>query len=102
MHVHFQYQGIDEEQVFDIININSYDLILGTPWLYQHQAYIRLNPGHVVIRSDKSIPIKLGLDTKLMAQAISIGGEAEASCPGTACEFVAQVPDHFVLRGLHK
>ena len=29
--VRFQYQGIDEERVFDVININSYDLILGTP-----------------------------------------------------------------------
>jgi hypothetical protein len=49
--VRFQYQGIDEERLFDIININSYDLILGTPWLYQHQAYIGLNPGRVVIGS---------------------------------------------------
>jgi len=37
-----------------------------------------------------------------MAQAISIGGGAEASCPGTAREFVTQVPNHFVLRSLRK
>ena len=32
-HVQFKYQGIDEECLFDIININPYDLILSTPWL---------------------------------------------------------------------
>ena len=50
--VHFQYQGIDKERVFDIININSYDLILGTPWLFQHQVCLGLNPGRVVLGSD--------------------------------------------------
>jgi len=73
--VRFQYQGIDEERLFDIININSYDLILGTPWLYQHQVCVGLNPGHVVLGSDESVPIKLGAGTKLMAQAISVGAE---------------------------
>ena len=73
--VRFQYQGIDEECLFDIININSYDLILGTPWLYQHQVCVGLNPGHVVLGSDESVPIKLGAGTKLMAQAISVGAE---------------------------
>jgi len=34
--VKFEYQGINEERYFDIINISNYDLILGTPWLYQH------------------------------------------------------------------
>jgi len=97
--VHFQYQGIDEEQMFDIININSYDLILGTPWLYQHQAYIGLNPGHVVIGSDKSIPIRLGSGTKLMAKAISIGGGAKASCPGMACELKGEPDRCSVTRG---
>jgi hypothetical protein len=73
--VRFQYQGIDEERLFDIININSYDLILGTPWLYQHQVCVGLNPGRVVLGSDGSVPIKLGAGTKLMAQAISVGVE---------------------------
>jgi hypothetical protein len=78
--VRFQYQGIDEERLFDIININSYDLILGTPWLYQHQVCVGLNPGRVVLGSDESVPIKLGSGTKLMAQAILVGaGEIEAA-----------------------
>jgi len=73
--VQFKYQGIDEERLFDIININSYDLILGTPWLYQHQACVGFNPGRVVIGSDDSVPVKLGTSTKLMAQAISVGAD---------------------------
>ena len=71
--VQFQYQDIDEERLFDIININSYDLILGTPWLYQHQVCVGFNPGRVVIGSDDAVPVKLGPSTKLMSQAISVG-----------------------------
>jgi hypothetical protein len=67
--IHFQCQGIDEEHLFDIIIINSYDLILGTPWLYQYQA---CNPGRVIIGSDKSVPVKLGAGTKLITHAMGV------------------------------
>ncbi|TFK17425.1 hypothetical protein FA15DRAFT_605092, partial [Coprinopsis marcescibilis] len=40
----FQYQGIDETRYFDIINLSNYDVILGTPFLYQHQVLFGLNP----------------------------------------------------------
>ena len=73
--VQFKYQGIDEERLFNIININSYDVILGTPWLYQHQACVGFNPGHVIIGSNDSVPVKLGSSTKLMVQAISVEAE---------------------------
>ena len=45
--VQFQYQGINETCTFDIINLNSYDLILGTPWMHQHQVCLGFNPAHV-------------------------------------------------------
>ena len=32
----FQYQGINAIWHFDIINLNNYDIILGTPLLYKH------------------------------------------------------------------
>ena len=38
MRSRFQYQGIDEERRFDIINLSNYAIILGTPWMYQRQA----------------------------------------------------------------
>ena len=36
----FQNQSIDLTCYFDIINLNSYDIILGTLWLYQHRMCI--------------------------------------------------------------
>ena len=32
-----EYQGISTERYFDVINVSQYDLILGTPWLFQHR-----------------------------------------------------------------
>jgi hypothetical protein len=69
----FQYQNIDEERQFDIINLSNYDLILGTPWMYQHQVCLGFNPARVVIGTDIALPIKKGVDTKLMVQSIDVG-----------------------------
>jgi hypothetical protein len=69
--VNLQYQTINETRTLDIININNYDLILGTPWLYQHQVCIGFNPARVVVGSDSAQPLKSGADTKLMAAGIS-------------------------------
>ena len=33
--VKLKYQGIDETRTLDVINLNNYDVILGTPWMYQ-------------------------------------------------------------------
>ena len=65
-----QYQGINEKCTFDIINLNGYDLILGTPWMHQHQLCIGFNPARVVIGSDDAQPLKLGSDTKLMVHTL--------------------------------
>jgi len=70
--IKFQYQGINEERYFDIINISSYDLILGTPWLYQHRVCIGLNPARVVIGSDTSQPIEGSSITKLSSRVVEI------------------------------
>ena len=69
--VQLKYQGIDEKCTFDLINLNSYDLILGTPWMHQHQICLGFNPAQVVIGSDDSQPLKMGNDTKLMAHSLS-------------------------------
>ncbi|KZP10171.1 hypothetical protein FIBSPDRAFT_913910 [Athelia psychrophila] len=39
--VKFEYQEISEQRPFNIINIDSYNLILRTPWLYQHRVSVR-------------------------------------------------------------
>ena len=78
---HFQYQNIDEDHQFNIINLSNYDLILGTPWMYQHQVCLGFNPAWVVIGTDTALPIKKGADTKLMVQAIDIStDELEQAC----------------------
>ncbi|KAG8886862.1 hypothetical protein FRB99_004342, partial [Tulasnella sp. 403] len=37
------------------MNINNYDLILDTPFFYQHKLSILLNPSQVTVRSDISL-----------------------------------------------
>ena len=35
---------IDCDRHFDIVNLNNYNAILGTPFLYQYQVVIGFNP----------------------------------------------------------
>ena len=69
--VQLQYQDINETRTFDIINLNSYDLILGTPWMHQHQVCIGFNPAQIVIGSEEPQPLKMGNNTKLMVHALT-------------------------------
>lgn len=66
----FQYQNIDEERMFNIANLDTYDLILGTPFLFQHQVVLGMNPAQVTIRSDKSQPIR-GVQTVVLESCAS-------------------------------
>ena len=74
--IDLQYQTISETRTFDIVNLSHYDLILGTPWMYQHQVCLGFNPARVVIGSDVALPMKSGIDTKLMASRISLQEQA--------------------------
>ncbi|KAG5634969.1 hypothetical protein H0H81_000194 [Sphagnurus paluster] len=47
--VRLQYQDIDKERYFDIANLSGYDLILGTPWWFQHGISVGMNPACVVV-----------------------------------------------------
>ncbi|KAL7279389.1 hypothetical protein ACG7TL_007230 [Trametes sanguinea] len=53
-----EYQSIKSEHYFDIINLLNYDLILGTPFLFQHKVGLSLNPMAVVVGSIKLLPIE--------------------------------------------
>lgn len=48
--------------MFDVSNLESYDLILGTPFLYQHRILLGLNPTQVIVNSIESLPIR-GMQT---------------------------------------
>ena len=56
--VNFQYQGINCERRFDITNLDNYDTILGTPFLFQHKVAVGINPACVVVGSEAPIKIK--------------------------------------------
>jgi len=53
-----QYQTIDEDRHFDIINLQNYDLVLGTPFMFQHKILMGLNPSCVVVGSARALPMK--------------------------------------------
>src|ERR1700743_782421 len=56
--VWFQYKIITCDQRFDVANLDNYDAILGTPFLYQHQVAIAFNPSRVVVGSSEPQEMK--------------------------------------------
>jgi Retroviral aspartyl protease len=68
--IEISYSEIRENRTFDVININSYDLILGTPWLYQHKVKMGFNFIMVEISSVVALPMKKLTSTKLLASSI--------------------------------
>lgn len=75
----FQFQEIDESRKFDVVNLSNYDLILGTPWLYQHQVLVGFNPARITIGSNVSLPIEISPQAKPLANAITYGPDVEAA-----------------------
>ncbi|PIL34763.1 transcription factor [Ganoderma sinense ZZ0214-1] len=56
--VDFQYQEINCKRRFDVVNLDNYDMILGTPFLFQHKVAIGLNPIRISVGSDKPLDIQ--------------------------------------------
>ena len=56
--VSFKYQNINEKRRFDVVNLDSYDMILGTPFLFQHQVLLGLNPTRVVVGSAEALEMR--------------------------------------------
>ena len=56
--VTLQYQKIDCERRFDVANLDNYDAILGTPFLFQHKVAIGLNPPCIVVGSTEPVKIE--------------------------------------------
>ncbi|CAG8640363.1 4466_t:CDS:2, partial [Acaulospora colombiana] len=53
-----RYEEIEETRRFDVMNIDGYDAILGTPFLFQHKGIIGFNPTRFAYGSIKSLPIE--------------------------------------------
>jgi len=67
-----QFQDIAEDRYFDIINLSNYDVILGTPWLYQHKVGLGFNPARILIGSDVSLPIIGKSVSSIASQAMAM------------------------------
>lgn len=74
--VHFQYQGTDYARYFDVINLQSYDMILGTPFLYQHQVMVGLNSPCIVLGSKVPLEMKGAQVSVLESQATEVYKES--------------------------
>jgi len=70
--VNLQYQSVNESCCFDIMNRDGYDLILSTPFMFQHQILLGFNPMHVIIKSPTSLPLKGDQITILTSQAMDV------------------------------
>ena len=66
-------------QRFDVANLNDYDVILGTPWIYQHKVCIGLNPSRILIGSDITLPIIHEANTKPLLSGIVPSNEIIAA-----------------------
>ncbi|EJF55667.1 hypothetical protein DICSQDRAFT_12111, partial [Dichomitus squalens LYAD-421 SS1] len=64
----FSYQDIRCQRRFDVVNLDNYDIILGTPFLFQHQVAIGLNPTRVSIGSLSPVDIR-GEDVAVVSSA---------------------------------
>ena len=69
---HLVYRGISEHRHFDVINLNEYDVILGTPWLFQHKVSVGLNPARIAIGSNDCVPIAVGNDTRFLLNTVTL------------------------------
>lgn len=89
--VAFEYQHISEKRLFDVINVDSYDLIFGTPFLFQHQVMLGFNPLQVNIRSDVSLLIKGTQVLALESRRTEIARDHIGSLVDKLCEYAMPI-----------
>lgn len=53
-----EYQRNKAERYFDVVNLLNYDLILVTPFLFQHKVPFSFNPTAVIVGSSQALPIE--------------------------------------------
>lgn len=94
--VRLQYQKIDCQRRFDIVNLDNYDVILGTPFIFQHKVIIGMNPTHVAVGSDAPLPLEGTEVTTIVSAAADLyqteldkfrnmlKDEGQDLCPDTA------------------
>jgi len=68
----FEYQTINCEQYFDIANLHGHDVILGTPFIFQHSILSGLNLTWVIIGSAEPLPMEDSNVMEITSEAIEI------------------------------
>ncbi|KZT31313.1 hypothetical protein SISSUDRAFT_975312, partial [Sistotremastrum suecicum HHB10207 ss-3] len=90
--IDFKYLEIDEKRHFDIMNVEGYDLILGTPFFYQHMVLMGINPPQLSIGSIQSVPITEGVGiVKISSKAADILDEALESLRNELREYAKDI-----------
>ena len=64
----FEYQDIACKRRFDVVNLDNYNLILGTPFLFQHQVALTWNPMCMSIGSALPLDVQ-GEDVAVVTSA---------------------------------
>ncbi|RPD56922.1 hypothetical protein L226DRAFT_468051, partial [Lentinus tigrinus ALCF2SS1-7] len=68
VNVDFKYQTISTRRRFDVVNLDTYDMILGTLFIFQHKVALGMNPTRISIGSDEPVEIQ-GEETVVLAFA---------------------------------
>ena len=72
-----KYQDISASRVFDIANLDTYDVILGMPFLFQHQVLLGFNPSEIKVWSVDPLPIRGASTQVLEVRTTGVGDELE-------------------------
>ncbi|KIJ48936.1 hypothetical protein M422DRAFT_247311 [Sphaerobolus stellatus SS14] len=73
--VDFSFQDISEKRTFDVMNLENYDVLLGTPFLFQHGVMLGFNPTRIAVGSNDSHPIRGPEVSKLASMTSQIISE---------------------------
>jgi len=91
------YQEINEPRAFDICNLDSYDIILGTPFLFQHQVLFGLNPNRIFIGSVKSLPLKGDQVSVIASRAAELVEPRLEQIRAELREYASDIYENFVM-----
>lgn len=77
MTVQTSYAGVCEDVYFDIINIDHYDVIIGTRFMRKHGIQLDFNKGQILIKGKPAPTLSIGEDHAEFAQRSSLRCEAQ-------------------------
>jgi hypothetical protein len=92
--VDLKYQEISGPRTLNITNLKAYDIILGMPFLFQHQVLLGFNPSEIKICSVEPLPIR-GAQSQILELR---GSSPEAAKIDAYVKSSVSMPKIFVKR----